>query len=452
MLAGCQTKPAPGALPLKLPELPLKWTGASGSVTQPPEPWLEDFATPELTSLVREALRQNFSLQAVAARVNAARAQANIAGDDLLPDAELDLSAGRRQTGSAGNRSVSSSYDLAGSISWQVDLWQRLAHAERAAIAEAAASLSDYRAARLSLAAEISRQWFLLNEAGLQQQLAERTENSYQQNLQVIEQQYRSGLSSSLDLRLARNNLATAQSTRSLRQRQYDERRRQLEILLGRYPKSQLASTYQLPQLNRQVPAGLPSSLLERRPDLKAAAQRLSADQERLFAAEKNRLPSFRLTASGGTASDQLYRLLDWDYLVWSLAGSLTQSLFDGGRRSAEQDLSRARLDEQTATYAQTVLTAFREVETALAAEAYLQEQENALKWATEESAAALLLAEDRYRQGLNDIITLLEAQRRAFVAESGLLTTRRQRLENRVDLYLALGGPFASPEHEEQP
>ncbi len=452
LLSACQSL-APAVDPqAQLPQQPERWASDPQVSSQAPTDWLNDFDDSKLTNLVTEALQHNFSLQAVAAQMSAVQAQADIVGAALLPDLDLDFFASRRKTGSGDNQRISNNFDLAGTISWEVDLWQRLAHTERAALAEAAASANDYYAARLSLAAVIARQWFLVNEAALQQQLAERTEESFRKSLQVVEQQYRSGLSSALDLRLARSNLAAAQSNKSLTDRQHSERQRELETLLGRYPAGRLKTPASLPELTRPVPAGMPSQLLDRRPDLAAAAQRQAAAQERSNAAQKNHLPSFFLTASGGTASETLSRLLDWDYLVWSLAGSLAQPLFDGGRRGAEQDLALARLDEQTAIYAETALTAYREVETTLAAEAYFQQQETALQWATEESAAAQLLAEDRYRQGLNDIITLLETQRRAFVAESSLLTTKRQRLENRINLYLALGGPFAPPAAEEHP
>ncbi len=452
LLSACQPFAPPIDPQAQLPRQPDSWAQGQQTTQHTPTAWLEDFADPQLTNLVQEALQRNFALQAVAERIRSAQARAELAGAQRQPELDLDFSASRRQTLSANGQTTSNSFNLAGALSWEVDLWRRLAHSERAAIAELAASKNDYQAARLSLAAGIAQQWFLLNEAALQQQLAQRTEDSYLQSLQVIEQQYRSGLSSALDLRLARSNLATAQSNRNLRLRQYSERQKELETLLGRYPTGRLQGTARLPELSRQVPAGLPSQLLERRPDLLAAAQRLTAAQENFYAAQRNRLPIFRLTASGGTASEKLHQLLDWDNLVWSLAGSLVQPLLDGGRRAAEQDLSEAQLDEQVVSYAETALTAFREVETSLASEIYFKQQQAALSWATEESAAALLLAEDRYRQGLDDIITLLEAQRRAFVAESSLLITRRQRLENRLNLYLALGGPFAPPLPEEQP
>jgi outer membrane protein TolC len=193
------------------------------------------------------------------------------------------------------------------------------------------------------------------------------------------------------------------------------------------------------------VPAGLPAEILARRPDVRAAALRLEATDERLSSARKNRLPDIRLTASGGVSSIELRDLLDFDALVWSIAANLALPIFEGGRLDAERDLARAEVEEVLADYAQVVLVAFREVEVALTAERYLARQESALRVAARESEEADLLALERYRFGLVDIITWLEARRRAFNAKSTLIAVSNRRLQNRIALYLALGGDFAA-------
>jgi multidrug efflux system outer membrane protein len=265
----------------------------------------------------------------------------------------------------------------------------------------------------------------------------------------VIEERYRAGIVTALDVRLARENEATARSVLAQRRREHDAATRSLEVLLGRYPAGGLRPPAALPAVVRPVPVGLPSELLERRPDLVAARTRLAAADARARAARKNRLPSISLTATGGTASDRLRDLLDWDHLVWSLVSGITQPLFSGGRLSAESALAKARDREALAAYARAALDAFREVEAALNAEGHYTEQERALRTAASESREAASLAAERYGQGLIDIVTLLESQRRAFNAESARLRTVRDRLDNRVDLYLALGGDFAVPAGE---
>lgn len=449
LATGCAPKVTWSDPHSKLPLSPDNWTATetSPATMLAPDAWLDSFTDPQLAALTAEALQGNFNLQLLAARVKTAQARARMAGAELSPEADLQFSAARRQTNTGGDAAVTNNFALQGSLSWEIDLWKRLDYAKQAAGSDVAASQADRQAAQFSLVASVARSWFRLNEAQRQRQLASATEDSYRQSLQVIEQQYRRGLNSALDLRLARAALATAQSSNADRQRQLDQQRRELEILLGRYPAGALVASGQLPQLAQAVPVGLPSTLLQRRPDLQAAALRLTASSQRSAAAELNRLPVFKLTTAAGTASDKLYQLLDWNYLLWNLAGSVVQPLFDGGRRSAEQQLAASQVEELLAEYAGSALNAFREVETALAAERYLQQQESSLQTSVVEAVEAQALAEQRYRQGLEGIITLQETQRRAFSAQVALLSTSRQRLENRVNLHLALGGPFARPD-----
>ena len=442
LLCGCQFWPRQRTaqnLPLSMPE---QWAEAGRILNKEPSGWLDSFADQRLEQLIAEGLRGNFSLQSAAARIRAASARSTLAGAESLPQVALDLSAARRKTTS--NR-VANNFSLTGSVRWEIDLWQRLAEKEQAALREAVAADADYQAVRLALAANIARAWFRLSEANLQAELAGQTVDSYRQSLRVVEEQYRRGLTSALDLRLARTALNNAEASLADRQRQYATAQRQLELLLGRYPAGQIAATEQLPRLSGSVPAGLPSGLLGRRPDLQAAGLRLQASRLRTSATQRNWLPGFHLTTTSGTASDRLYQLLDWDYLLWSLAASLSQTIFDSGQKGAERQLAEAQLDEQFTDYAEVVLNAFKEVEDALNAESSLSRQEQALVLAKQEAEEARVLAEQRYRQGLEGIITLLETQRRAFAAQSNSLSIKRQRLGNRIALHLALGGPLVT-------
>ncbi len=201
-----------------------------------------------------------------------------------------------------------------------------------------------------------------------------------------------------------------------------------------------------MPQLPGPVPVGLPAELVARRPDLVSAERRLAAADERLRQARRQLYPRFSLTAGGGTVSDQLGDLVDGDFRVWSLLANLTQPLFQGGRLRAGVDRAAAGSDELLAAYAGLALDAFREVESALAAEQHLIERERHLAEAARQLGAARRLAEDRYRSGLGDYLLVLESQTRELVAESELLSLRRELLHNRIDLHLALGGGFGEP------
>ena len=248
---------------------------------------------------------------------------------------------------------------------------------------------------------------------------------------------------SSLDLRLALTNTSSAEAVVYQREALLDAISRQLEIILGRYPSASLDLGSELPVLTDHVPAGLPDELVARRPDLVAAERRLAGTYASVSQAKKALLPGIALTASGGTSSSALSDLLNGDFSVWSIVGSVLQPIFQGGRLRANVKLAKSVREQATAFYGLSVLNAFGEVENALANEKFLSDRENALTEATNQAIAARDLAQEQYNSGLIDYITLLEAQRRAFTSESQLITVRRERLDARVDLFLALGGGF---------
>ena len=425
--------------------VPDAWTsGDDGQVM----PWILDVQDPKLRSLIKAALEQNFDLQAVIARVDAARARARITGADRLPQLDLEFRGSRTKREEVGQSALdnpTTSLRLSLELAWELDVWGRLRAATRAAIADYQAAESDLAAARLSLAANIARAWFNAVEADQQVMLAGNTLRSFQNSLRIIEQRFQRGIGTALDVRLARGNVATGEANLYLNQRERDEAIRVLKVLLGTYPDAEIQLANRLPAITSRVPAGLPSELLLRRPDLNAQQWRVLAASELVKSAEKRLLPRFVLTGSGGEASSSLTDLLDWDRLIWSLVGNITQPIFQGGRIRANIDLARASEREILALYAQTVLVAFNEVETSLAAENFLAKQERALATSVQEEKAALLIAQQQYESGLVGIITLLETQRRAFNAESAWLFTLNQKLQNRINLHLALGGGFTS-------
>ncbi len=451
LLSACATVPLEEpALDLETPEA---WTTPTPEAAPASGPgWWAAFGDSQLDAAVNEALEHNYDLQAAAASVAAASAQARIAGADLKPQVSAGFDASRRQQvfvglpipGSGGVlKSTSTSFGASLNVSWEADLWGRLRAGQAAAVADAQAAEADYAAARLSLAGQVTKAWFGVVEAERQVELARDTVASRRTTEERIAARYRRGVAPSLELRLARSNLAAAESTLELRRRQFDVAGRQLETLLGRYPRGEAGSGTPLPSVPPEIPAGLPSELVARRPDLQAAERRLEASGLRVHEARRALYPRITLTGSGGTSSDSLGDLVDGDFTVWSIAGGLLQPIFQGGRLRAAVDFAEASRDRALALYTQSVLRAFAEVESALAAERLLAAEEAAQAVATEESTAAVRLAEDRYNAGVGDYLTILESQRQAFLTESRLLTLRALRLSNRADLHLALGGGF---------
>ena len=207
--------------------------------------------------------------------------------------------------------------------------------------------------------------------------------------------------------------------------------------------RSALSAPADLPAVPGAVPAGLPADLVARRPDLVAAERQLASSEARLSVARRQLLPNISLTAATGTSTDGLRSLLDGNLGVWSFVTNLVAPLWQGGQLRAQISRAEAQTAEVLATYANTALTAFAEVETALAAEGFYADRIGHLMTSVEQARAAERLAEERYRAGLDLYITVLDSQRSAVQAESELISARRVRLENRVDLYLALGGGF---------
>ncbi|HVR34769.1 MAG TPA: efflux transporter outer membrane subunit [Methylomirabilota bacterium] len=452
LLAGCARSPDRHAFPPA--GTPAAWSTPAASAEVPTRDWWTTLDSAELNAFIDEALAVNPDLEAAVARLDAAIAQAAIAGADLSPGVGLGFDSQRRQQNFVGFpipgqgdevlTTRSTSHAVSFNVSWELDLWGRVRAGQRAALAEVQASAADFNGARLSLAAQTAKAWIALTETRRQLELARSTVDNHRQTAGQVRDRYERGLRSPLDLRLAQASLHDAEALAALRGAELDAAKRGLEVLLGRYPSGTLQAIAELPDIPVSVPAGLPAQLLERRPDLIVAERRLAASHSRVQEAKAALLPRISLTASGGRSSSELDDLLSSQFNVWSLAGNLAQPLLEGGRLQANVDLSEARGREALAAYASTVLRAFSEVETALAAESHLEQREQDLLHSVEQSRAALVLAEDRYRLGLEEMVTLLESQRRLLNAESQWIAVRRQRLENRVDLHLALGGGFS--------
>jgi NodT family efflux transporter outer membrane factor (OMF) lipoprotein len=447
-LAGCIPSPE-----LRTPEVtPAESWSHTTDVPGPViSEWWKSFDDPQLDALVLRALEGNQDLAVAVARLDRARAEARIAGADLKPSVGAGLNATRQNQKFIGTPipdSTSTRYDASVEVSWEADLWGRIRAGARAAVADYEASEADLRGARMSIAAATVKLWFSIAEVRQQMELAESSAISFSRLAEQIRARYVIGVRPAIDLRLALSNASAAAAEYERRRIQLDGLVRQVEVLIGDYPSGTLLERHPPgPPVDRPapVPAGLPSELLARRPDLVAAERRLVAADQRWAAARRSLYPRLTLTARGGTASDQLDDLLDGDFTIWSLLGGLTQPLFQGGRLRANVDRTAAITDEALARYTGAVLLAYAEVESALNDELLLTEQRRHTADSADQLVAAEALAEERYRSGLGDYLAVLESQTRAFTAQSRLLTLERVRLDRRVDLHLALGGGFES-------
>lgn len=430
---------------------PVSWAAAGrGNDGEISEGWLSEFRDPELHRLVDRAMAHNHDLAAAAARMRQAEYQAIAGRSRLLPRADLGGSASleRAENGSLP-RTDSDRYGLSVSASWEVDLWGRLRDLSSAEAADAEAARADFRNARLSLAAATTRSWCNLIEAGQQLELARVTLDSFERNLRISERIYKGTGEGALDVQFGRTNVASARRSLEAAKLARDEAARTLEVLTGSYPDASTLGAEELPELRRNVPAGMPAQLLERRPDLTRARLAVYASARRSDAARKALLPAVLLSASRGTPASAFAQLLDPDWLVSTISANLAQNLYAGGALTNE---ARAALEANRATVsslAQLALVAFREVESALAADRSLAEQETFLRQEVEQAVLAENQATRDYADGVegSDILDVLEAQRRANNAKAGLIRLRNQRLQNRIDLHLALGGDARTAE-----
>ncbi|MFA6051755.1 MAG: efflux transporter outer membrane subunit [Methylobacter sp.] len=436
LLAACATAPERDAI--SMTKSPPQWATVQPSHTPITAQWLSSFADPALTALVHDALNNNYDLKAAAARVDSAREQARIDGSLRWP--QLFFVSGYRRSNDITS-SETGAFDALFTMSWEIDVWGRIKAAQQATAQEAEAVAADYYGARLSLASRTAQSYFELIEANLQAEVAEQSIKDRRTIAELVRGRFARGLSRGLDLRLVLTDLANAEAQLASSRNRVQIVTRRLEVLLGRYPGNSLKKISALPEPPTVLSAGLPSELLARRPDLVAALSRLQASDSRVESAKKTLLPRITLTAAGGTSSPALTELIDPRAAAWNLAMGLVQPIFTGGRLKAGIRLNEARTEEALNQYQSTALNAFREVEQALAAEQWLREQEHALKEAVEQTQASRKLAVYSYRQGLIEILTLLDSYRSTLNAQSAHLSVQRQLLSNRIDLYLALGG-----------
>ncbi len=421
--------------------------------------WVSRFGDKNLCRFIDDALAHNRSLKSAQSRIEIARANARVAGADLYPQISGGLNGIRTKQNFIGFpipgappgsvlSTTTNQFGLSLNLSWELDLWGRVKAAESSAIASFEASRFDMAAAELSIAGQAVKAWFALAEARDQTTLNLLTLSVYQQTERSIQERFENGVAEAgqslgSQLLLAKTDVATARDTLAARKELAARASRQLEVLAGRYPAGKAGKTAKLPDFPSSIPAGLPATLLDRRPDLAAAERRIAAADQQLLEAKKTLLPSIGLTTSTGTTTERIGDLLNDNFSVWSLAGNLAQPILQGGRLRANIKRRDAERNLAAAEFEQASLTAFSEVENALAAEKFLANRIAALEDAARFSLAAFRRSREEYNEGTGDLLTMLTAQQRAFVQQSHLLTLKRSRLDNRVDLHLALGGSF---------
>jgi len=444
LLAGCSLHAPTTVAPPAAPERYLEAADATAGVL--PERWWQQFDDPRLESLMAELFAGNLQLEQAFARLQQAEAAARAAGAgrSLQLNAAGELSRSRQPGVTGEFEGESRQGSLA--ASFELDLWGKLKNRQQAARLQQQASRHDLQTLYLGLSAQLAELYYQAVEQRSQLALTDASIASFRDTLQRVESRYRQGLVPAVDLYQARQSLAAAEAVRPRFENSLAASEHALTVLLGRYPDRSSAGTLaELPRLQESYPAGLPGTLLQRRPDVAASYARLQAADAEVAAALADRLPSLSLSGGLGTLRQETaLGLLDGSF--WNLAGQLAAPLLDGGRRRAEVDRSEAVVAERVAGYRQTVLDAYREVEDALAANRTGEEQVLGLQRTEQATGATLRLALQRYLFGVSDYLPVLTAQRNHFQAQSELLSARRQLISSRIGLARALGGDWMNP------
>ena len=453
LLAGCAIGPdykrppiqVPGAFRGPVSETPILAEGGTFGDLR----WWEVFRDPELQRLVRQALVNNYDVRIAAARVLEARAQVGVTRADQLPLVSAAFTGGRERVSVNGfppfPRNVqreSDLFELGGSLSYEVDLWGRLRRATEAARAQLLASEDAHATVVSTLVGDVATAYFQLRELDLELEIAQRTLASRQASLRLARLRRDRGVASDLDVRQAEVLVNTAAAAIPDTQRQIEQTENLIKLLLGESPGDVPRGRALTDQaLTVAVPPGLPSTLLERRPDIRQAEALLVAANANIGAAKALFFPQITLTASDGFQSAALSRLFEGPSGFWAFAGQLLQPVFQGGRIWFNFQASKARRQQALVVYERTAQTAFREVSDALIAYRRTREfraEQEALTASLREYARLSTL---RYRGGVASYLEVLDAETKLFSAELDLARARRQELLAVVQLYKALGG-----------
>lgn len=403
--------------------------------------WLESFNDPLLLTLIAEGKKNNLNLKIAAGNMDSARLLAKQSGAALKPT--VNLSAGRGQSGSVNGGGSNSSANVGLNASWEADVWGRIQAGVNAAQASAQSAEADYLYAQYSLGANVAIAYFKVIAAKQQMDITNKNLTILKETMRITQVKYDNGTSSAQDVAVNRANLASAEGQLIAQEGAERNALRSLEVLLGRYPNALIEIPDVLPNLPSPPPVGVPSTILERRPDIVSAERQIAKAFSATAEAKAATLPSFSLTANVGGTSTSLSDVLSPSNVVWQLAANLLAPLYDGGKLELDVEIADVAQKQAIANYADKALKAFSEVELNLDQSTVLARQEVALSEVSKQSAKAYRIAKLRYKEGEIDLLDTLIIQQQAISAESNLLAIKETQLEQRINLYMALGGSW---------
>ncbi len=420
--------------------------GAASATSIGDAKWWDVFQDDQLQTLIRTGLVQNFDVRIAATRILQAEAQLGITRADQYPRVNGSFTGLGQRARTAGvndgNPVTGGAAQVLGSASWALDFWGQYRRATEAAQAQLLATQWGQRAVVTTLVSQLANAYFDLRSLDMQLEISKRTLESRQESLRLTQVRERGGATSLVDVRQAEQLVYTATGEIATLEREITQQENFISVLLGNNP-SPIARGRALTDQPHptDVPAGLPSSLLERRPDIQRAEQQLVAANANIGVAKAAYFPQITLTGSGGFASTSLGTLFSGPAAVWTATAALTQPIFTAGRTRSQVALAEARDQELLLTYQQTIKQAFREVSDALIGyrkDREFREQQELLFTSAQD---ARRLAQLRYEGGATSYLEVLDADTRLFAAELGVAQARAGELASLVEIYRALGG-----------
>lgn len=443
LAAGCAVGPTYKRPPVAAPAETRGQVGPAEAASLADQPWWEVFDDDSLKSLIDDAVRNNFDVRAAVSRVEEFRARAGIARSELFPQIgyQAEWSRSRQSEFVQPGSTPINLHDVNLGISWEIDLWGRIRRLSEAALAQYLSTREARLGVLLSVVSEVAQAYFELRELDAQLEIAYRTTEAFQGTYDLFNRQLLGGVASELQVSRAEAALATAAAAIPNLERQIVAQENLLCFLLGRnpgvIPRGKSLTAQALPP---KVPAGLPSTLLERRPDLRQAEQQLVSANANVGVAMASFFPRISLTGALGGLSPEVSDLFRAGK-TWSVAAGLTGPLFQGLRLKNQYEASVAQWEQAKTQYEAAVTNAFGETSTALVAHQKLAEVEKQQARSVAAYREAVRIANIRYVAGLSSYVEVLDAQQQLFPAENALAQTRFSRLANFVQLYKALGG-----------